>query len=97
MPREQLTQYKYVRPASDLWSMAATFYFALTGSVPIDFPDEKKAIQAILHSDAVPIRRRDVSIPQPLAAIIDRALATSPENRFASAGEMRNALAAALA
>ena len=38
MPREQLTHFKYFQPVSDIWSLAATGYYLLTGKPPLDFP-----------------------------------------------------------
>ena len=37
MPREQLTSYRQVRPTSDVWSMAATVYYLLSGEYARDF------------------------------------------------------------
>jgi serine/threonine protein kinase len=38
MPREQLINFKHLKPVSDVWSMAATFYFMLTGASHIRSP-----------------------------------------------------------
>ncbi len=37
MPREQIINYKHVKPTSDVWSIAATFYHMLTGYFPYPF------------------------------------------------------------
>ena len=34
MPREQVTNFKFVKPVSDVWSMGATFYNILTDQFP---------------------------------------------------------------
>ena len=34
MPRQQVVNFKYAKPEVDVWAMAATLYFMLTGSVP---------------------------------------------------------------
>ena len=96
MPREQLTNYKYVQPASDVWSLAATFYYMLTGHVPLDFPAHRDVVEVILRDEPVPIRRRDSSLPVDLAEILDRALATDLSVRYATAGELKGALEQAL-
>ena len=35
IPREQITNFKYVKPVSDVWSMGATIYNMLTGHFPL--------------------------------------------------------------
>ena len=47
----------------------------------------------ILLMDPVPIRERRPDLPEPLAEIIDRALARDPQARFANVRDMRRALA----
>jgi serine/threonine-protein kinase len=96
MPREQLTNFKYVQPVSDVWSMAATFYQILTGKYPLDFPKNRDPMEVILRDEAIPIRKRDPSIPKPLAEVIDRALLSNTTKRYQDASEMRRALQQAL-
>jgi len=96
MPREQLTEFKYARPASDIWSIAATFYRVLTGCPPRDCPADEDPLLVILHRDAVPIRDRDQTIPASVAAVLDRALQTEIERRYESVVEMKAALQEAL-
>lgn len=96
MPREQVTNFKYVNPTCDVWSMGATFYNMLTGRFPRDFPRGRDPVQIVLQIPAVPIRTRDSSIPPRVAEVIDRALEEKPENRFPDAGGLLKALAAAL-
>lgn len=96
MPREQLTNFKYVQPVSDVWSMAATFYQVLTGKYPLDFPRNRDPMEVILRDEAIPIRQRDASVPKPLADVIDRALLSDTMKRYQDASEMRIALQQAL-
>jgi serine/threonine protein kinase len=92
MPREQVVHFKHVKPTSDVWSMGATFYNMMTGQTPLDFPHGRDPIEIILRGSVVPIRRRDRSIPKRVAAVIDRALLNSPDDRYRDAAEMREAL-----
>ena len=96
MSREQIVNFKHVKPVSDVWSIAATFYIMLTGLLPRDFPKDKDPLAVVLDGDVVPIRKRDGNIPKPLAAVIDRALDVKPKSRFQDAREMREALAKAI-
>ena len=96
MPREQVTNFKYVKPASDVWSMGATLYYMLTSRFPRDMRRGQDPMEAILHGQIVPVRKRDSSIPTKVAEVIDRALDNSAKNRYKDATEMRKALAKAL-
>lgn len=96
MPREQVTNFKYVKPVSDVWSIGATFYTMLTGQLPRDFPRGKNPMEIILRGEIVPIRKRDAGVPRKLAEVIDRALANDPKERYQDAAEMRRALEGAL-
>jgi hypothetical protein len=92
MPPEQITNFKYVKPVSDVWSMGATIYNALTGQFPYPFDRKRDPIDIILNEDVVPIRNRDTTIPTPLAAVIDKAIAKRSKNRFQNAAELSAAL-----
>ena len=88
MPREQITNFKYVKPVSDVWSMGATIYNLLTGAFPYPFTKERDPIDVILNEDVVPIRKRDKTLPATLAAVLDKALAKKTKDRYQSAAEM---------
>jgi eukaryotic-like serine/threonine-protein kinase len=92
MPREQMTNYKYCKPVSDVWSMGATFYYMLTGNTPRDYPPGQSPQEVTLHGEIVPIRRRDSTIPRNIAEVIDQAVAKRAEDRYQSAAEFREAL-----
>lgn len=96
MPREQLTDFRNMRPVSDVWSISAAFYNMLTGNFPREMRAKDDPIEIILKDDIIPIRRRDASIPPAVAQVIDRALTSDLRRRYQNAGEMYTALAAAL-
>jgi serine/threonine protein kinase len=93
MPRQLILNFKYAQPDVDVWSMAASLYYMLTGSSPRDFSKEpKNPERVILKSKPVPIQLREPSIPGPLARVIDAALIDEPQITFQSATEFREAL-----
>ena len=96
MPREQLTNFKYVHPSSDVWGIGATFYKMLTGEYPLDFPENRDPMEVLLRDEATPIRRRAASIPKAVADVIDRALLSDTSKRYQDAAEMKTALQKAL-
>lgn len=73
---------------SDLYSLGATLY-AITSGAPPFGGDDGRAMAGHLEED-LPIHD---DVPAPLDRILRRAMAKQPEERFASAREMRDALA----
>ena len=92
MPRQQVLEFKYAQPDVDVWAIAATLYFMLTGKFSRDLNDTTNPMLEILTKPPVPIRERDASIPQPLADLIDKALIDNPKLHFNSAFEFKQAL-----
>lgn len=92
MCRQQVLEFKYAKPDVDVWAAAAAFYNMITGTYPRDFTGEKEAYLVILTEPAIPIRRRDPSIPKPLAELLDFALKDEPEIPFKTAAEFKKAL-----
>ena len=92
MPRQQVINFKYAKPDVDVWAMAATLYHILTGQFPRDFVRGKDPWQTVLQTDPVPIRKRDASIPQKLADVLDLALADKKGLHFKTATDFKRAL-----
>jgi serine/threonine protein kinase len=92
MPREQLTNFRLLRPASDVWSMGATLYYMLTLRYVRDFPSGKDPLAVVLGGDVVDIRERNPRIPAAMAAVVNRAVEDDLLRRYPSATEFRNAL-----
>jgi eukaryotic-like serine/threonine-protein kinase len=92
MPRQQVINFKYAKPEVDVWALAATLYFMLTGSPPRRFASDQDLWFTVLETSPVPIRERNRSIPDKLAAVIDRALIDKPEIPFKTAAELKRAL-----
>jgi serine/threonine protein kinase len=88
MPRQQIIDYRYAKPAVDVWAAAASYYYMLTGRYPKKF-DGKDAISDALFNAAVPIRKRDASIPARLAEVIDNALTEKPAIGFQTAEKFK--------
>ncbi|MFW6776150.1 serine/threonine-protein kinase [Nocardioides sp. CPCC 205120] len=82
--------------ADDLWSLGSTLFTLLDGRPPFasDDPDEDSALAYIRRARTEPHRTLDVPGAERLAGIIDRCLAKPTEERWATAGELRDALGA---
>ncbi len=98
MPPEQVLDCRFVKPAGDVYGAGATLYWLLTGRFVREFDvldgrgEKKDAYLVILEDPIVPIRRRDPSIPDPIAKVIEIALEKEPEDRYETAAEMARAL-----
>jgi serine/threonine protein kinase len=94
MPPEQATGgSKGVTPAADQYALGAILYEALTGSVPHQADSYPAMLVAIVTGPAPDIRHLRPDLDPALAAVIMRALAYEPSQRFSSLYEMRDALA----
>ncbi len=107
MAREQITgESKLIGPSSDLYALAHITYALLTGA-PY-FEDEARSadgnlltlLMAVGHGAVEPATqralRRGVELPTPFDAWFKRAVAVSPQQRFASARAMMEELAVVL-
>ena len=88
MPPEQITNFKYVKPVSDVWSFAASLYQLLTGKFPYRFDPKRDPIDIILNENPVPISDRLPGLAKDLAVVIDKALLRNPKDRFPDAGKL---------
>ena len=96
LSRQQVINFRHVRPDIDVWATAAVLYYMLTGCPPRDFPGGENPYRIILDCQPIPIRERNASIPIVLADVIDQALVDQPEIHFKTAAELKNALEGAM-
>jgi serine/threonine protein kinase len=72
---------------SDLFSLGATLYAALTGTIP-----EDALARAMDQTDLTQIRKRNPRVSRRLASVIEKALAVRPDERYQTADEFKQAL-----
>ena len=95
MPPEQVRDFKEVRPPSDIYAIGMTAYSLLTGAHALDLSPRagiSETVKAIFEKPIVPLAQRLPSIPLRVAAVIETAIAKEVQFRWATAGEMREAL-----
>jgi serine/threonine-protein kinase len=77
---------------SDLYALGAVLYELLTGVRPFTGDTLEQIAQAALQGQPQPAHERCAQVPVALSAIAQRALARRPEDRFAQAADMAQAL-----
>lgn len=87
-PVEQYYQDGNVGPWSDLYALASTMYFCLTGTVP------QPALQRAQKDELVPPTRLGADISVSVEAAILKAMSVEQSGRFSSAAEMKSMLTA---
>ena len=74
-------------PRTDIYSLGATLYAALTGIIP-----EDGLARAMDNTQLTPLRKRNSKISRRLSAAIEKAMGIDPADRFQNAEEFKRAL-----
>ncbi len=77
-------------PRTDVYSLGATLYAALSGIIP-----EDGLARAMENTQLTPLRKRNGKISKRLAAVIEKAMGIDPADRYQNAEEFKRALLAA--
>lgn len=94
MSPEQLTHVRNVDARTDVWSLGASFYEALTGAVAFPAKTLAELHVQILTATPRPLRELRPDVPEELEAIVLKCLQREPENRFESMTDLHLALEA---
>lgn len=81
---------------SDVYGLGVVLYLLLTGYLPFTGPTSAAVMEGHLYHLPDPLRRRNAQVPPALEAVVLRALAKHPDDRYQTAGELGAALLAAL-
>jgi serine/threonine protein kinase len=75
---------------SDIFSLGATLYASLTGTIP-----EDSLARTMEQMELTPVRKRNPKVSRRLASAIEKALAVHPDDRFQNANEFKQVLLSA--
>ena len=98
MAPEQITNFRFVRPPADVYSVGVSLYYLLTATYTVDFlgPQangrQRHPVEMIVEDPPVPILERGKMIPVQLAEVVDKAVLKAPEQRFQTAFDFLLAL-----
>ena len=79
-------------PRSDIYALGATLYHLLTGVKPPDALARAVSLVSAKPNPLKPANELNSAVKLELAAILNRAMAQNPDERYASAAEFREAL-----
>ncbi len=77
---------------SDLFTVGTMLYEMLAGQRPFDDENPLRTVAAVREAAPVPLASLRPDLPPGLVAVVARAMARSPVDRFESASDMRKAL-----
>jgi WD40 repeat protein/serine/threonine protein kinase len=89
MPPEQaLGHTEQIDERSDIYSLGVVLYEILTGRLPFKAKTIKELISAVIYEEPASILQVEPSVPLELAAICERAMRKSPNERYNTAKEL---------
>lgn len=92
MSPEQVMQ-RSLDGRSDLYSLGIVMYQCLCGEVPFSGSTPMETLMAHVQMQAMPLTQRVPGLPASLVAVVEKAMAKQPAERFADADAMRATLA----
>ena len=93
MAPEQLEAGRPADPRSDLFSLGVVLYQCLSGRRPYHGPTDLAAMMALAEGRRMPLLQASPEVPEAMAKIVERLLASDPERRFPTAASVAESLA----
>ena len=81
---------------ADIYALGCVLFHTLAGGPPYQRDSDEATLWAHLHDDPPSLRANAPDAPPELQAVIDRALAKEPDDRYQSAGDLGRAALAAI-
>jgi hypothetical protein len=94
MAPEQMNSAKEVGPPADVFSLGAILYECLAGEPAFEADSIHGVFAKVAQGDFAPVRKKRPDAPRWLAAVVERALAKEPADRFPDGAALAAALVA---
>jgi len=91
-PEQIKARRREIDSRTDVYSLGATFYQAVTGRVPFEGETTEQVFRKILDDDPLPPHRLNPSIAQDLETVIITAMDKNPDRRYQSCAELADDL-----
>jgi serine/threonine-protein kinase len=92
MAPEQAFSAEAVDARADVYSVGTMLYEMLAGVRPTQGEDAQQIAAFLLAGKVIPLHTKNPEVPEGVSQAVQRAMAAKPEDRFASAPELRAAL-----
>ena len=78
--------------AADIYGVGVILHYMLSGEYPVEAEQLEQLVA--VHKDGAPMRLRNLrpDLPSAFVQVVERALARNPADRYATAGELQQAL-----
>ena len=93
MAPEQVSQ-RPIDHRADVWACGMCLYELISGETPYEAHDDVSVLRKLMSADPLPEFK--LALPEPIEAILKKAIVVDPEQRFESCAVMRRAIEAAI-
>jgi serine/threonine protein kinase len=91
-PEQVLADPSELDARTDIYSLGAVMYELLTGHPPVDGANPLIILRQLSDGDPLPVRDLNPDVPAEVAAICQRAMARDKSARYATAGQLADAM-----
>jgi eukaryotic-like serine/threonine-protein kinase len=77
---------------TDVYALGAILYHVVSGAVPHDGATLEEMVRRVIAGEVKPVTEREPAVPRDLAAIVNKAMARAPSDRYADAGGLADDL-----
>jgi serine/threonine protein kinase/WD40 repeat protein len=91
-PEQALGRHRFVDQRTDIYSLGVTLYELLTLEPALPGDDRESLLRRLAGEEPPPPRRLNRGVPAELETVVLKAMARSPEDRYATAGELADDL-----